>query len=116
MDKLLQELEKLGGDPVNVLPETFVNDEKLYIECLLKFPHDSNMQELRDALQHDDTAVAIRAAHTLKGVADNLGLLPIVDAAYSVMADLRHGETAQVKADMDELEAVYAQFAVLLEA
>lgn len=110
MNNLLEELEKLGGDPRNALNEIFLDDRKLYIDCLRKFPTDGNMQMLRKAIAEKNAESAIHAAHTLKGVADNLGLLPIVDAAYSVLSDLRTGHTELVATDMTELESVYSLF------
>lgn len=115
MDDLMNALEALGADPQSVMTEVFMNDWQFYCDCLKKFPQDNNMELLRKAMKTSDTPAAIRAAHTLKGIADNLGLLPVVDAAYSVLSDLRAGgEKSRTDADMEELESVYSKFYALL--
>lgn len=115
MNELLEKLAQAGADPQTALSDVFISDESLYLECLKIFPSDTNMRLLRDSLARGDSKAAIRAAHTLKGIADNLGLLPVVDAAYSVLSDLRSGKTECVGSDMIELEGIYKQFTRLLE-
>lgn len=115
MDDLLLKLEALGAEPRTVLEEVFLGDKALFQECLSKFPNDGNMRDLRTALAAGNVQAAIRAVHTMKGVADNLGLLPLVDAAYSVLNDLRSGKLEPVTADMAELEKIYSQITSLLK-
>lgn len=115
-DKLLNELESFGAEPWLVLKETFLGNESFYLECLKILSNDQNWQILRQSLVPEKIAEATSAVHTLKGNADYLGLLPITDAALTVLKDLREGSLDQAVADMPELEAAYDQFNALLKA
>lgn len=114
--KLLSELESFGAEPRMVLDETFLGNESFYLECLKNFSNDPNRQKLRESLFPGKTDAAISAVHTLKGNADYLGLLPITDAALSVLKDLREGRLDRAAADMPELETAFDQFDALLKS
>ncbi len=57
--------------------ERFVNDEALYYDCLRSFLEDPSFPALGDALCTRDCKAVFEYAHTLKGVAGNLGLTPL---------------------------------------
>ncbi len=61
-------------------------DERLYAALLQRFLRDlpARMQELRSALEDGHAEAALRAAHTLKGVAGNVGALSI----FAIAAEL----------------------------
>lgn len=50
-----------------------LRSESLIQRIILKFPQDPSYQELCQALADGNIEVAFRAAHTLKGVCQNLG-------------------------------------------
>src|SRR4030095_10245068 len=58
-------------------------NRKLYLKLLRKFAEEQNVAagEISTALSRGDTALAERLAHTLKGVAGNIGAKPIQLAA-----------------------------------
>ena len=58
--------------------------EALVHRFVLKYPADPSFAQLREAVAAADWESAFRAAHTLKGVAQNLGL----DNLYKVSAAL----------------------------
>ena len=60
---------------------------------LALFFKDDNMEKLNDALNTGNIAGAYEAAHTLKGVAGNLGLTPLYEAVSDIVEPLRRGET-----------------------
>lgn len=112
---LLNELESWGADPRLALDETFLGNDVFYRECLTKFAHDDNRQILRASLLPEKKEAAIRAAHTLKGNADYLGLFPIMDAAMTVLTLLRADQLEQAKAHLPELDDAFACFSFILK-
>ena len=51
-----------------------LRSEKLIERFIRKFPDDPSFSQLETAIAEKDWETAFRAAHTLKGVAQNLGL------------------------------------------
>ena len=92
--------------------------EAMIRKFILKFPADPTFGQLKAALPGGDET-AFRAAHTLKGVAQNLGLDRLYESAAALTEDLRgpramtHPELwekvqkdyAEVLAAISELEA-----------
>ena len=64
------------------------------------FLQDDSFRLLTDAMAKQDVKEAFRAAHTLKGVAANMGLLRMQEAASALTEALRAG-------DMDSARALY---------
>lgn len=58
--------------------------EALVRKFILKYPGDPSYAQLEQALADKDWETAFRASHTLKGVAQNLGM----DHLYQVSSDL----------------------------
>ena len=65
-DQFKEQLQSAGVDVTGAL-NRFMNNAGLYERFLKKFPADTSYQNLLNAVE------AFRAAHTLKGVAGNLG-------------------------------------------
>ena len=63
---------KLGGDYDEVLTRLYSED--MIRRFLIKFLNDGTYKLLLEKLEAQDYQEAFRAAHTLKGVCDNLGL------------------------------------------
>jgi len=72
--------------------ERFGYDENLYIECLGMLLEDPNPSLLHTAISSGDLSAAFNAAHTLKGVAANMGLTPLLAAVSAIVEPLRHAE------------------------
>ncbi len=62
----------LGTDYNDVLKRLM--NEQLIVRFLKTFLDDASFVNLREALDEDDVKAAFMAAHTLKGVCQNLGL------------------------------------------
>lgn len=69
--------------------------ESLIQKLLLMFPRDKSFEELQQALEAQDYDGAFRAAHTLKGVALNLGITPLAESASALTEALRGGTPSQ---------------------
>ena len=75
-------------------------------------PQDDNLHKLGVALADGDLERALVAAHALKGVAGNLGLLPLSRAVCAIVGPLRAREArdygALYQAVLDEFRRVDA--------
>lgn len=87
--------------------ERFGYSEALYLECLEMLLHDENLSILKQAIGSGDLNAAFDAAHTLKGVAANMGLTPLAEAAGRLVEPLRRGE---MRSYAPELSCLDAQF------
>lgn len=72
----------VGGDYKQTLSR--LPSEALVKKFVLKYADDGTCRELADSIANQDWAAAFRAAHTLKGIALNLGF----DALYTVSSEL----------------------------
>ena len=66
-------LEEIGIELDSTLSR-FGGNEALLLKFLKRFPEDPNFSEIGQALKMGDLQGVERAAHTLKGVAGNLGM------------------------------------------
>lgn len=79
--------KEVGGDYEKVLLR--LPDENMIKKFVCKFVNDGSYTELKKALEVEDIASAFRAAHTLKGIAANLGLDLLAAAASELTEQLR---------------------------
>ncbi len=90
MSALLTELRERGCDVDNALVR-FLNNEAFYEKCFKKFFDDPAFPALGEALKEKNADEAFRHAHTLKGLASNMGLTAIHDMASEIVEPLRAG-------------------------
>lgn len=79
------------------------------------FPLDDSFPQLSEALGRGDVQTAFRAAHTLKGVAANLGLERLRALASDMTECLRRGDLSGAQARLAETEAAYRRVLAALE-
>lgn len=96
--------EKIGGNYAETMGR-LVTEERI-LRFVRKFPADGSFNALKDALARGSQEEAFRAAHTLKGVAQNLGFTALYEKASAVTEVLRGG-SLDVTALMPDLESVY---------
>lgn len=101
MSKLTEELSKHGCD-MKVTLERFLGDEDFYEKCLREMLNDSSFEELGEALQAKNVKAAFESAHTLKGLAANMGLDSMLDIVIELVEPLRNGI-------LDGMDAVYVK-------
>ena len=80
-----------GGDNSTAMGRFFGN-EGMYLRFLDMFFQDESFQQLENALDAGDLKDAFAAAHTLKGVAGNMGLTPFYEAVCVIVERLRTEE------------------------
>ena len=84
----------------------FMGNEALYYRLLPKLFQDSSLKQLGEALESNNMQAAFEAAHTLKGVAANLGLTPLYEAVCEIVEPLRSEEQ---KADYPKMYQIIQQ-------
>lgn len=68
-------------------------NRKLYRKLLLRFKEDNSdvIEKINEACKSGDNELAVRLAHTVKGVAGNLGANDLYNISREVEAALKHG-------------------------
>lgn len=87
---------ELGEDYDNVL--ACLGNEDLIKKVLRMLPKDENMKHLGEAFEEKNYEKAFRCAHTLKGVAANLGLIRFSKLSgdlADILRDHEYHESAQ---------------------
>ena len=100
--KVFEKLENWGCDVTGAM-ERFLEDEELYLTCLLAVTEDSNFETLGEALQEQNIEQAFESSHTLKGVLANMGLSPMFLLAEQIVEPLRKGSFENVMDSYEEL-------------
>ena len=94
----LKELyDQIGGnyqETISRLPS-----EPMVKKFVLKYPADPTYAQLQAAIAQKDWETAFRAAHTLKGVAQNLGFDRLYTAVFALTEQLRGGKPMQDEQD-----------------
>ncbi|MCI8511373.1 MAG: Hpt domain-containing protein [Lachnospiraceae bacterium] len=115
---MTEELKKdliAAGANIETALARFMNMEAMYLKFLLRFPADPNFESLRDALAAGDTETAFRAAHTLKGVAGNLGLDRFYESVSKLTEVLRAGGSGNTDALMKQAAADYEEICAVIQ-
>ncbi|MBC8530320.1 Hpt domain-containing protein [Gehongia tenuis] len=89
------------GVNLNEVMERFINDEALYYDCLNAFIDDPSFYGLHDAILAKEYETAFHHAHTLKGVASNLGLSPLLTAVADIVEPLRKHDYSNLEQQYD---------------
>ena len=89
---------QIGEDDQDVVKR--LGSEALIRRLILKFA-------LQEALEQQNTETAFRAAHTLKGVAVNLGFTRLYHAAAALTEVLRAAKLAEAAPLLAETETAY---------
>jgi HPt (histidine-containing phosphotransfer) domain-containing protein len=90
-----------------------LRSDQLLRKFMLKFLDDKSFERLRTALKEGDMPEAFRAAHTLKGICQNLSFTQLGKSSEALTERLRHAET--YSPDMQPLfEAVEADYGLVI--
>lgn len=113
-EEMKRELEQAGIRTEQAL-ERFMGNEMLLERFLKKFLDDPNYGKLMKAMEEGDPKSAFKAAHTLKGVAGNLSMEPLMDAAGRITEALRKDRWEEAEALKPRIRAVYEETAGALK-
>lgn len=112
--QLIEALKDYGAD-IEATLERFMEDTELYEDCLRSFAKDENFFLLAQALNDENYVQAFDAAHTLKGVAANLGLTPLLNATGKIVEALRAKNYRDLNAQYQEIVTQYEVFKRILD-
>lgn len=76
--------------------ERFANMEAMLVKFLKKFTSDPTFEELRNAVESKDFSTVERAAHTLKGVAGNLGFQKLFHINQEIVDAVRNNKLDEI--------------------
>lgn len=95
----------LGGSYDEVIGR--LHSERLVQKFVLKFLQDGSYKLLCDSMETGDWDEAFRAAHTIKGMCQNLGFTMLGISADALTEALRGGVHADVEDLMAEVKEAY---------
>lgn len=84
-----------------------LGSEAIITRVAVKFLNDTSFQTLKEALPEGNKEEAFRAAHTLKGVAVNLGFDALYKHSSEITELLRAGDLENAKTVFPEVEKSY---------
>ena len=96
---------RVGGDYHVVLSR--LPSEDMVKRFVRKFPADPSYSQLKAAQADADPQAAFLAAHTMKGMAANLGLDTLAGAASDLTEKLRNADAMPQKDDFDAVDRAY---------
>ena len=85
----------------------FNGDEKLYVDCLNLFLNDPTMLQLNDSVRGKHWDEAFTAAHALKGLAGNMGFVPLMHSTGQLLVMIRGGRTKEIGECMAQVNSNY---------
>lgn len=97
--------QALGGDYADVVSR--LRSERLVRKFVLKFPDDGSFDLLCRSLEEKQFEEAFRAAHTIKGMCQNLGFNRLLASSSRLTEALRSGQTAEAGALFEAVSADY---------
>ncbi|MDO4271044.1 MAG: Hpt domain-containing protein [Eubacteriales bacterium] len=115
MNKESMEMLRAAGVDVQTALNRFCGNDSLYAKYLKKFFDDPNYREAGAALAASDWEEMLHAAHTLKGVAGNLGLDRLFETSGRIVAALRAGEHDAAAAAYAVLRGQYEELSRAVE-
>ena len=105
---------RVGGDLTQTLRR--LPGEDFVRKFLLRYPDDPSFAQLRNAVENSDWQTAFQAAHTVKGIAQNLGLEHLYRAADALTEALRDGRELTDRGLLQAVETAQAEALAALEA
>lgn len=95
----------LGGNYDDVIGR--LRNEQLVQKYVLKFLDDQSFAVLCRSLEAGNLEEAFRAAHTMKGMCQNLGFTKLQDSSSLATETLRHGDLDGARALLELLRGDY---------
>ena len=93
---------KIGGNSADVLRR--LPSEAMVRKFIGKYPADTSWGSLESAINSQDWETAFRAAHTLKGVAQNLGFQRLYLSSTALLREAVAMDQAALLTAIQELE------------
>lgn len=113
---LLDSLEDEEREAIEDSIERLMGDEELYISHFVKFPENQNIIELRKAVEAREAKASEDQAHSLKGIAANLGILEVQDVCAEMVWDFRNGQPEEGFSLIDDVQEAFDKWAAKIKA
>lgn len=94
----------------------FCGNSVLYEKFLGKFLQDENFEKIGAAIEAEDGQEMLVAAHTLKGVAGNLGFNGLMNACARIVSQLRNENLAGAIAAYPDVKENYEKVCVAIKS
>ena len=109
-NKLLSALKELGVD-VEGTVSRFADNDELYVKFLLRYPDEDKLTPVKEAFASGDYENLSKAAHKLKGVSINLGMVSLAEKAGEIESRAKSAddETNGIEAVLYAVEAEYRE-------
>ena len=104
----------LGGDYAEV--SSRLPTERMVQKFVLKFLNDGSYDLLVRSMEEQNYAEAFRAAHTIKGVCQNLGFTRLYESSSALSEAMRDGKPLQDPALLERVKADYQETAGAIRA
>ena len=104
----------LGGNYDDAISR--LRSERLVTKFVVKFLDDDSCALLLRSMDAENYEEAFRAAHTIKGVCQNLSIDKLQASSSRLCESLRNGYTPESDALAEEVRADYSQTAAAIEA
>ena len=104
----------MGGNYDDVIGR--LRTEKLVQKFVLKFLNDGSYNLLLQSMEEKNYEEAFRAAHTIKGVCQNLSISKLQDSSGRLCEALREGYTPEAEALLQETISDYTKTVAAIEA
>lgn len=92
-----------GGNYTDVSAR--LRSDRLVQKFMLKYLDDQSFSLLCTAMAEKDYEQAFRAAHTIKGICQNLSFTPLLESSSGLSDALRHGWTPEADPLFEQLKA-----------
>lgn len=93
-----------------------LRSERLIQKFVLKFVDDGSYQLLQESMASQNYEEAFRAAHTIKGVCQNLAFTRLLESSSQLSEALRHGYTPQADGLAEQVSRDYQQTVAAIRA
>ena len=114
MNKVVEKLRQLGCD-MDVTLERFLDDEEFYVSCFEQMLDDESFKMLGKYLDSHDIKKAFDCAHTIIGLASNMGLDSLYDIIIKIVEPLRAGSDEGLKPVYEDLLNEKQKYSSLLK-
>ena len=106
--------ETIGGDYDEVLGR--LCSERLVQKFVLMFLDDKSYEQLWDSMESGDRETAFRAAHTIKGICQNLAFTRLYESDHQLTEALRAGEMEQASVLIEKVKEDYEHTVAAIRA
>lgn len=110
-----QELLESAGIEVNDAVRRFSGNMVLYEKFLTKFLKDDSFERLKTSLVGNNAEEVFKAAHTLKGVAGNLGMKQLYEKSEEMVVAYRNNHTEKFSELFQSVEKIYQKVCEAIE-